>query len=200
MALIERGIIMQILSCVEFTMLNDNDYNIMQWIMKKIHDSYDNRWDMAENNPETRTIKFEDVLATQDDVVELSAEIIENIIKYLLENAPEQIKNTLCDFTYKIHAYTDNGGYEETDYIIERKGDKLTMKSSSFFFEDYDEDDDDCMEEYEQWQDNPDYDCEIDIKKDYIKTHKIIDISDKISQNLSVNEVYNIISGLGNQK
>ena len=162
---------------IEFTMPTDDDYFYMESIAKIYYDD-DDHWPVEEYNPKTRTIRIESIPEPQDIVVEFATELLEEIFQTMPNNMKfknkqdeEKVRNVISNISYIMHCHTDNGGYTECDYIIERKGNNsLTMKESWFSHEDYkDEEDDKRREDYEEWLAIPDYGAEIDLKSDMYK-------------------------------
>lgn len=170
---------------IEFTMPTDNDYNVMELIAKKFYDD-EGHWPVEAYDSESRTIKIESVLATQDEAVEFATEMLEQIINRLAESASGETHKMIVGLSYIMHGHTDDGGYIENDYIIERKGNKLTMKESSFSHEDY-EDDNERLAAYEDWIDSPNYGLELDLKNNCTEPCADEDPNDMIVEYLKSN-------------
>ena len=200
---------MEIWTDIEFTMPTDVDYNIMELIAKNFFDD-DDHWPVEEYNPEARSIKFESVLATQEEAIEFATDLLEQINERLSKKASESLRQTFENFTYTMQGHTDNGGYTESVYVIERQGDKLTMKESCFSHEDFDGDDEVYDSAFEAWSDNPEYGEEINLKGNRIKTGEVFSANEMIIeylkannlphdeatiQKLSVDDVYAIMAG-----
>ncbi len=179
---------MEVTTTLTFTMPTDVDYTIMEFIAKHYYDS-EEHWPVEQYDAEKRMICIEEVWATKDDAVEF-AKLLESIISEVAGDPSDEAHDPIANCSYTMHGHTDHGGYAEYEYIINRSGDKLTMKESCFSHEDFNyddcEDDDDCdeidekrMEAYEAWLDDPDYELEVDLNNGrYIKDHEVITVDD----------------------
>lgn len=196
---------MEIWTDLEFTMPTEKDYIVMEKFAKAFFDDKDH-WPVEEYVPSERTIKIESVLATQDDAIEFATELLENIISKMAKGASGNMRGIIEGLSYTMHGHTDEGGYTECDYIIERNGNTLTMKESSFSHEvDFDDEGEDVYS-YEEWCDNPDYGPVIDLKKkhevvslndvivEYLKSNNLPHDKDSVDK-LSVEDVYDIMAG-----
>lgn len=179
---------MEIWTDIEFKMPTDTDYKIMKLMAENYYDD-DDHWPVEEYNSEERTITIETVLATQDDAVEFATDLLEEIISRLANKASGDVRDAILGLSYEMHAHTDEGGYTEVDYIIERNGDKLTMKESDFSHEDFSEDDEDQSDAYEEWSLSPNYGPEIDLKKKRTKSNEVENVNDMIVEYLKANNM-----------
>ncbi|MBQ3112461.1 MAG: hypothetical protein IJC70_06260 [Firmicutes bacterium] len=196
---------MEFLTDIEFTMPTDNDYNIMELIAQKFYDD-DDHWPVEEYNAAERTITIESAWATQEDVVGFATELLETVISHLAGKASGDVRTAIEGLAYTMHAHTSAGGYTEQDFIIERNGDKLTMKESFFAHEEYDNDEE-RADAYEEWLDDPNYGPVIDLKNipdddddineiiiAYLKANGLPHDAAAIAK-LSMEDVYAIMAG-----
>lgn len=124
---------------IEFIMPTEKDYKLMMCFAKSF-DSED-CWPVEEYDEEQKRIEIEEVLATQDEVVEL-AEILNNQIEGFSDPNTREI---CMGLEYQLKGTTEfyNCG-EQIDYIIERKNGKTTIRETDNYIyvcccEDYDE-------------------------------------------------------------
>ena len=186
---------MEIWTDVEFTMPTNLDYMIMEKILMS---SYDNsgHCPVEKCDPEARTITFATACVTQDAAVEVATDMLEKLLNRMKEGASGKILDAIVGLSYTMHGHTKEGGYTEIDFIIERNGDKLTMKESFFSHESFffnkafsEEIDKEREEAYAKWLDNPTYGGVIDLKKKRMRANEVVNANEMIIEYLKANNL-----------
>lgn len=121
----------EVWSRCKMQMTGELDYQIVQLIVSQYYDD-DEHWPVEEYAEEAQSIHFEEVLATQDDVVGFARVLTDAIEKVAASFDDAETAQVIKLTSFAIHGTTEfyNSG-ECIDYIIKRSDGKITIQETS---------------------------------------------------------------------
>ncbi len=131
---------MEVWSKIKFVMPTEKDYKLMSSLAERIFiDEEAYPWVAEQYNAEEKTIEIEQVIAIEDDVVEM----VTLIHKWIAKLPPSDHKEILMGLTFKVEGTTEYySSGEQTDYIIERNNGEITIQETGYYgmyhFDNYD--------------------------------------------------------------